>query len=174
MSLKNGCLGCKFMLPFDLQILIKMKKILFFLALSIISTTSFSRELTQEEKNVVEESIKNGLKDPFSVVFKHNDYPYPDKAHVYCGYFNAKNSYGAFVGNQLFAVFIAKNSDGELVAPRLDINSSTESQRDDSVISSTCASAGYDIPVKKMFFSDVNKERTKLGIPSLGKEFIRN
>lgn len=171
--MKNGCLGCKFNLPFDLQFLIEMKKILFFLALSIISTSSFARELTQEEKNVVEESIKNQLKDPFSVVFKHNDYPYPDETHIYCGSYNAKNSYGAFVGNQLFAVFIARNRDGELVAPRMDIDSSTGSQSDDSVISATCASAGYDIPVIKMFFSGVNKERAKLGIPSLGKEFIR-
>lgn len=151
-----------------------MKKIILLFVLSIISTSIFSRELAQGEKNVVEESIKNTLKDPFSVVFKHGDYPYPDKAYVYCGYFNAKNSYGAFVGYQLFAVFIAKNRDGELVAPRLDMDLSTGIKSDDSVISSTCASAGYDIPVKKMFFSDVNKERKKLGIPLLDNKFIRN
>jgi hypothetical protein len=151
-----------------------MKNSILIILLACISFSSYSRELTNDEKKVVEDSVKNDLKDPFSVVFYHDDFPYPDKTFVYCGYYNAKNSYGAYTGKRLFAVMLSKNSEGRLVAPRLDINSSTGEENDISVVSFTCASAGYNIPVRKMFFKDVNKERYKSGIPELNKEFLRN
>lgn len=146
-----------------------MRTLILFLILTSISNSVYSRELENEEKNAVEESIKGDLKDPFSAVFYHGDYPYPDKSHIYCGYYNAKNSYGAFVGKQLFAVMLMKTNDGKHIAPALSGDG-----RDPSVVDSICASAGYDMPVKKLFFANVNNERNKSGIPKLSKSYMRN
>jgi len=146
-----------------------MRNLILVLILFSISNGVYSRDLSKDEINAVEESIKENLKDPFSVVFYHDDYPYPDKTYIYCGYYNAKNSYGAFTGKQLFSVMLMKNNEGKLLAPEL-----SGGGRDPSVVASICASAGYDLPVKKIFFSDVNKEREKNGIQQLSKSYIRN
>lgn len=151
-----------------------MKKLTIFALLALASLNCHARSLTAHELSAVEESIKNDLKDPYSVVFYHDDYPYPEKNMIYCAKYNAKNSYGAYTGKKLFAVMILKNNEGKLLAPRMDVNSSTGEERDETVTSSICASAGYDIPVSKMFFKDVNKARANSGIPELSKQFLRN
>lgn len=91
-----------------------------------------------------------------------NGYPYRDK-----------NSYGAYAGKQLFATFLGKNADGKLIAASFDVNSQTGEPIDQTVISTLCASAGYDIPVKKMFFKDVNKNRAEKNIPKLSSQYMR-
>ncbi|MEW7002549.1 hypothetical protein M5585_32300 [Serratia ureilytica] len=85
---------------------------------------------------------------------------------VYCGKVNAKNSYGAYIGDRLFAVvFIDTKSDGLLAAPLGRMDSQ-------EVISSLCASSGYDLRVNKIFKDDVNKERTQKGFPKLDDAYF--
>ncbi|WP_440863206.1 hypothetical protein [Symbiopectobacterium purcellii] len=132
-----------------------------------------SRPITEEEILAVEELVKENLKDPDSVKFYHGDYPYPDKTGIYCGYMNAKNSFGAFTGKQLFSNFVVRNNDGIIVAPTMDFNKLTGEQYDQDIISSNCASAGYDIPVKNKFLKQVNKKRSSEGILNLSNNYVR-
>ncbi|TKI02762.1 hypothetical protein [Martelella alba] len=150
-----------------------MIKILVFLCVGLFSFSTLSRELTQEERKAVENTIRNEMKDPDSAKFYHWDFPYPDKSSIYCGLVNGKNSYGAYAGKQLFVTFVVKNNEGEIVALSFDINESTGEPVNPDAISSLCASGGYDIPVKKMFYDDINKERKKRGIPNLSRIYIR-
>ncbi|QDK21158.1 hypothetical protein ES815_23730 [Leclercia adecarboxylata] len=143
------------------------------LMLAFVGMHVEARPITADERAAVEDVIREEMKDPEAAKFYHMDYPYPDNTFTYCGYVNGKNSYGAYAGKQLFATFLGKNADGTLIAASFDVNSQTGEPVDQSVISTLCASAGYDIPVKKMFFKDVNKNRAEKGIPKLSSQYMR-
>lgn len=149
-----------------------MKKLIL-LSIALIGWNSYARPLTEPEKMAVEKTIREEMKDPDAAKFYHQDYPYPENTFTYCGYVNGKNSYGAYAGKQLFAAFVAVNKDNEVVAASFDVSSQTGEPLDQSVISSLCASAGYDLPVKKMFFKDVNNQRKEKNIPALGSQYQR-
>ncbi|MDC9831784.1 hypothetical protein PSR26_27160, partial [Enterobacter hormaechei subsp. steigerwaltii] len=74
--------------------------------LLFFSSSSLSaRELTKEEIDAVEVGVNKQLKDPYSAKYTHNSYMSDDhRGGVYCGKVNAKNSYGAYIGDRLFAV----------------------------------------------------------------------
>ncbi|QIH64280.1 hypothetical protein CRX67_14965 [Enterobacteriaceae bacterium A-F18] len=128
-----------------------MKKLLF-LSIALITWNSSARPLTEPEREAVEKTIREEMKDPDAAKFYHQDYPYPDSTYMYCGYVNGKNSYGAYAGKQLFAAFIFPKTDKqELTVASFDINSSTGEPTDPDVLASMCAGAGYDLPVKKSF-----------------------
>ena len=150
----------------------KMKR-LALLMLAFVGMHVEARPITVDERAAVEDVIREEMKDPEAAKFYHMDFPYPDNTFTYCGYVNGKNSYGAYSGKQLFATFLGKNADGKLIAASFDVNSQTGEPVDQSVISTLCASAGYDIPVKKMFFQDVNKNRAEKGIPKLNSQYMR-
>lgn len=150
----------------------KMKR-LALLMLAFVGMHVEARPITVDERAAVENVIREEMKDPDAAKFYHMDFPYPDNTFTYCGYVNGKNSYGAYAGKQLFATFLGKNADGKLIAASFDVNSQTGEPVDQSVISTLCASAGYDIPVKKMFFKDVNKNRAEKGIPKLSSQYMR-
>jgi len=150
----------------------KMKR-LALLMLAFVGMHVEARPITADERAAVEDVIREEMKDPEAAKFYHMDYPYPDNTFTYCGYVNGKNSYGAYAGKQLFATFLGKNADGTLIVASFDVNSQTGEPVDQSVISTLCASAGYDIPVKKMFFKDVNKNRAEKGIPKLSSQYMR-
>ncbi|WP_269564505.1 hypothetical protein [Kosakonia radicincitans] len=151
-----------------------MKKLLF-LFIALIGFNSYARPLTEPERIAVEKTIREEMKDPDAAKFYDQDYPYPDSTHMYCGYVNGKNSYGAYAGKQLFTVFIFPKTDKqELTVASFDINSSTGEPTDPDVIASMCAGAGYDLPVKKIFFKGVNESRKKNNIPPLEKMYIKN
>ncbi|KTK16174.1 MULTISPECIES: hypothetical protein [Enterobacterales] len=136
--------------------------------LLFFSSSSLSaRELTKEEIDAVEVGVNKQLKDPYSAKYTHNSYMSDDhRGGVYCGKVNAKNSYGAYIGDRLFAVvFIDTKSDGLLAAPLGRMDSQ-------EVISSLCASSGYDLRVNKIFKDDVNKERTQKGFPKLDDAYF--
>ena len=118
-------------------------------------------ELTKEEVEAVEIGVGQQLKDPYSAKYTHGSYMFEGRSGgVYCGKVNAKNSYGAYIGDHLFAVvFIDTKSDGLLAVPV----GSMDSQE---AISSLCASSGYDLRVNKIFKDDVNKERARKGFLS--------
>jgi len=151
-----------------------MKKILF-LSIALICWESSARPLTEPERLAVEKTIREEMKDPDAAKFYHQDYPYPDSTHMYCGYVNGKNSYGAYTGKQLFTAFIfPSNGKQELNVASFDIDSSTGKPAEPEVLASMCASSGYDIPVKKILFESVNKSRKDKKIPPLDKIYIRN
>ena len=131
------------------------------------SSVLSARELTKEEVEAVEIGVGQQLKDPYSAKYTHGSYIFEGRSGgVYCGKVNAKNSYGAYIGDRLFAVvFIDTKSDGLLAAPLGRMDSQ-------EVISSLCASSGYDLRVNKIFKDDVNKERTQKGFPKLDDAYF--
>ena len=123
--------------------------------------------LTKEEVEAVEIVVGQQLKDPYSAKYTHGSYMFEGRSGgVYCGKVNAKNSYGAYIGDRLFAVvFIDTKSDGLLAVPV----GSMDSQE---AISSLCASSGYDLRVNKIFKDDVNKERARKGFSKLDDAYF--
>ncbi|MDD9221540.1 hypothetical protein [Enterobacter kobei] len=133
----------------------------------IIMNGAFARELLPEEVTAVESTVKQGLKDPYSAHFELGDFPETDKNSLYCGLVNAKNSYGAYTGNQLFSVMLMKNDKGEYKALSMDKNYADDKPLDQEVIAASCASAGYPVKVKKYLVKNVNKSRKAKGLPNL-------
>lgn len=70
--------------------------------------------ITKDQKKVIEEAIKDGLKDPYSAHFK-----WVKKIHIcnygsfatanYCAFVNAKNSFGGYIGHKPFKVKLTRN-----------------------------------------------------------------
>lgn len=131
------------------------------------SSVLSARELTKEEVEAVEIGVGQQLKDPYSAKYTHGSYMFEGRSGgVYCGKVNAKNSYGAYIGDRLFAVvFIDTKSDGLLAVPV----GSMDSQE---AISSLCASSGYDLRVNKIFKDDVNEERARKGFSKLDDAYF--
>lgn len=77
-----------------------------------------SRELTAAEKSMIATAVKNNLKDPESAKFKWNKLLYSGKADVesYCGYVNARNSYGGYTGFDIFNVILVREN-GKFLPP---------------------------------------------------------
>ncbi len=140
--------------------------------LAISSTSATSRELLPEEKDAIESTIRAEMKDPDAAKFNFSDFPV-ESSYVYCGLVNGKNSYGAYVGNKLFAVFLVKNDKGEYKALSLNTNKSTGEPSDQDVISATCSGAGYDVKIPSYLVKNVNKTRKKNGLPPLTKDMIK-
>lgn len=96
------------------------------------------RELNPNEKNAIEESIKNQLKDPFSAQFKHSRYISNGNGE-YCGLVNSKNSYGGYVGYTPFLVM--------LVGKGKDLHSAViafgSQETDQLVTTQICKDIGY-------------------------------
>lgn len=150
-----------------------MKKAIFIL-LCFISLNIQARPLTASEKSAVEGVILDEMKDPDSAKFYHGDFPYPEAMFTYCGHVNGKNSYGAYTGKQLFAISIFTNEDGRIEADSLDFNSQTGNPVTQDSLAAMCASAGYDLYVKKSFFKEINNNRKKYNIPLMSESYIRN
>lgn len=149
------------------------KSLLLFFALACWNASA--RPLTEPERLAVEKAIREEMKDPETAKFYHQDYPYPGSTHMYCGYVDGKNSYGAYAGKELFTAFIfPKTGKQELTVATFDINSSTGGPVDLAVLSSMCAGAGYEITVKSIFFKGVNEARKKKNIPPLDKKYIKD
>ncbi len=81
-------------------------------ALFLASPPAIARELLAHEKAVIEQTIKDQLKDPDSARFKWADYR--TGSTVYCAEVNAKNSYGGYTGFVPFAVFVVQTTDGKI------------------------------------------------------------
>jgi hypothetical protein len=69
------------------------------------------RELNDNEKAIISTAIRDTLKDPDSANFKLPSYA---GAAVYCGYVNAKNSYGGYDGFTLFIMQPVLSPNGEI------------------------------------------------------------
>ncbi|AZS56806.1 hypothetical protein WCT56_23215 [Pectobacterium parmentieri] len=150
-----------------------MKKALI-VSLIFLSTPNYvgARDLSPEEIQAVESTVRDEMKDPDAAKFYHGDFPEPEKTYVYCGLVNGKNSYGAYTGKKLFSVFLLKNDKGEYKALSLNHNKSTREPLSQELISATCASSGYDIKVKKYLVKNINESRKKSGLPPIDKGLI--
>ncbi|EBN9042890.1 hypothetical protein C5810_005090 [Salmonella enterica subsp. enterica serovar Monschaui] len=131
-----------------------------------VCATSSARPLTENERKAVESGVSNELKDPYSAKFTHGDYPAKKANGIYCGKVNARNSYGAYIGNKLFAVMIMKMGDNDYMAPLVGDISNQE------VVASTCASGGYDLRINKALKKSVNDERKAKGFEPLANEYF--
>lgn len=149
-----------------------MRKLILMFVLAISSTSALSRELLPEEKSAVETTIRDEMKDPDAAKFYFADFPV-ESSYVYCGLVNGKNSYGAYVGKKLFAVFLVKNDKGEYKALSLNSNKSTGEPSSQDIISATCSGAGYDVMVPSYLVKNVNKTRKNNGLPPLTKDMIK-
>jgi len=72
---------------------------------ALFGESVIARDFSEAEKEVVENGVKDELKDPESARFKW--VPVLDgEPSFYCGMVNAKNSYGGYTGDVPFTVFI--------------------------------------------------------------------
>jgi hypothetical protein len=62
----------------------------------------------------IEKKVKNRLFDPYSTHFKwpNNGCDFGEDIGSYCGFVNAKNRYGGYVGYAQFKVYLVKTSKG--------------------------------------------------------------
>lgn len=73
------------------------------------------RDLTDPEKQIIENSVKDRLKDPDSAMFKLPKVNEDGKPDTYCGLVNAKNSYGGYTGYKPFLATLSRPN-GEVTA----------------------------------------------------------
>jgi hypothetical protein len=120
----------------------------FFAAVSMIAmciSSAQARQLTGSEKAAVEEAVKGQLKDPFSAKFKWPDY-INEESRIYCGYVNAKNSYGGYIGYTMFYVFIARPEgtiSGKTEAVLMELGDSDPNSVKSQLVETMCTSYGY-------------------------------
>lgn len=119
-----------------------MKKItyaaLLTLPLQWAGTASYARPQTLAEKKAVEAVVKPHLKDPNSAIFQHPPLQLSGRndGKLYCGYVNAKNSYGGYTGNTLFlAGFVTEIVKGkDVTTAKFVTMGDSDSDSDDSQV----------------------------------------
>ncbi|OSM04337.1 hypothetical protein [Magnetofaba australis] len=117
-----------------------------FLALFAVFSLSFSEgvaaetpELTEADKKIIEDAVKEKLVDPFSAKFKWMPYN-GDK--TYCGLVNAKNRMGGYTGFVPFTVLYMKTKERNIGAlPQ--ISTYDPKSTDSQVTVQLCEMAGY-------------------------------
>lgn len=116
-----------------------MKKLIGILAVAIMATTShavMARDLSSAEKVIIENAVKQQLKDPDSAKFYWQDYKGGD---IYCAHVNAKNSYGGFSGRALIIAGIKTDSRGVINSAEAMIHSGDTVEMSAPI----CTRAGY-------------------------------
>lgn len=109
--------------------------------LSLIATLGSARELRSTEKNVISDAIRGSLRDPESARFTWP--PYVDGVDLYCGYVNAKNSFGGYVGDTRFSAFVVL-VEGEIrVAALVGIATGDPDSSQTFAVEQTCSAKGY-------------------------------
>lgn len=108
-------------------------------ATSGVSSSGAQRFVTRADRIAVRKAVTETLKDPESAHFRWTKRLGKDS--TYCGWVNAKNSYGGYTGFMPFVAIVATLSDGSSVATTLDLGGS------DNVdfISNFCVSKGVDL-----------------------------
>ncbi|WP_312315291.1 hypothetical protein [Atlantibacter sp.] len=114
----------------------KITGVLFVAVLAITSHMAVARELSPNEKIVIEDVAKQQLKDPDSAKFFWQDYK---GGETYCAYVNAKNAYGGFAGKALLIASVKKDSAGKIVSAEGIIHSDDMRK----LMGSVCTDAGY-------------------------------
>jgi hypothetical protein len=71
------------------------------------------RPLTPSEKKLIENAVRERLRDPESARFEWLqvvELSTDKDTNTYCGFVNAKNSFGGYVGKQLFTAVLTKKN----------------------------------------------------------------
>ncbi len=141
--------------------LLKIRLIFYSLGLLVCSDAAFAttaqeaanaaavypHTITPDEKTVFESAVRRELKDPDSARFRWN--PEVNDKGVYCGFVNAKNSYGGYTGFKLFMLFHDFDREGKLVA-MMHVEKVFSPTRNgtsigDAVNAQMCAEKGYNL-----------------------------
>lgn len=80
----------------------KLQRALAILILSAVLSSAWADKPSGRLDRAVKEAVRNRLKDPESARFEGLDTFLVDGARITCGYVNAKNSYGGYVGRTRF------------------------------------------------------------------------
>lgn len=99
-----------------------------------------TRALSPDEQKVIQDSVKEHLKDPMSAVFKMPPINEDGAPEIYCGKVNAKNSYGGYVGDTTFMATVSRN-EGVVISSFAMMPDSA--QYGDIVLLGMCAQKGY-------------------------------
>lgn len=101
------------------------------------------KPLTAAHKKQIASAVKQQLKDPESAQFR---WPAPHKFGLYCGWVNAKNSYGGYTGFQPFMIMggvgDGPKSDGSFLVMDTTIGSSGDDQ---TIVLKMCSDHGFDM-----------------------------
>lgn len=90
---------------------------------------------TEGDKTAIKEAVGRYLKDPFSAQY---EWPEVKNGTVYCGFVNAKNSFGAYDGFQPFLVTYYVNQRTKKVVV-------SETEMSPFVVNQMCPESGYRI-----------------------------
>jgi hypothetical protein len=99
-----------------------------------------SKPLTAANKQQIATAIRNLLKDPDSARFR---WPAVREWGLYCGWVNAKNSYGGYTGFQPFMIIggvgDGPRSDGKFLVIKAEIGGG------DGIVEKMCVDHGFDM-----------------------------
>lgn len=112
-------------------------------AVTLISTAAAARPskpLTAANKEQIAKAVKDQLKDPDSARFR---WPAVQEWGLYCGWVNAKNSYGGYAGFEPFMVIGGVGSgpkaDGSFLVSAVEIGGG------DGIVEKMCSEHGFDM-----------------------------
>ena len=116
-----------------------------FLASIIFSSSAGalpSKPLTPANKVQIAKAVKDILKDPDSAKFR---WPKPQDWGLYCGWVNAKNSYGGYTGFEPFMIIGGVGSGPKSKGEFLIIKTTIGSGDEEAVVLSMCTKQGFDM-----------------------------
>jgi hypothetical protein len=117
------------------------KTALALIALAIPCAAIAETPITDAERAAIRVEVRKQLKDPDSARFRW----LPSKAgDDYCGFVNARNSYGGYAGHTPFMVMLATGSKGP-VAIFIGMGTANPGSVASMVIAQTCAEKGIDM-----------------------------
>lgn len=112
------------------------------LAAAQAPAAQFPRDLTAEDRAMIERQVRRELIDPESARFRWA--PQMLESDIYCGFVNAKNHMGGYTGFKLFMTFIGTRHDGTRVVALAKI-SRPIGRLQESAEERMCARYGYPL-----------------------------
>lgn len=113
------------------------------LLLAQAAATPAQRQLTAQERALIQNTVVSELTDPDSAQFKM--LPLAIASDQYCALVNAKNRFGGYVGFRPFIIYVEKDDRGEVVSVnRLSIDSG-RSAFASRFTRTACEAEGYNL-----------------------------
>ncbi len=100
----------------------------------LLGVSTAATPLDEKEKTQFKELVSQRLNDPDSALFR---WPANRPGRVYCGWVNAKNRFGGYVGYRLFSITRPAYGFGDLLL--------RTAEDEISMTLSDCRSAGFDV-----------------------------
>lgn len=104
------------------------------------------RSLSRQEKELIVKGIGRDLKDPSSIQVRWLPYRAPKNPNgmaAYCGQYNAKNSYGAYIGFKPFLAGISHKAGKISFARMIDPGGSQDTR--DYAARKVCSDEGFNV-----------------------------